>query len=153
MTTMKHDVIAYVSYKITNPELLAEVEHCMHILIDDLIVSEQEYLVPLSVKTHGLSWDSLISECKNKHKKNNQNDLACEIPGGVVIGAVETACGALLWLTPLRHVGTGLMVDGVRRMLDAADEENEKQAAIPSRPEKQKASNIHHYYDQKIVDT
>lgn len=46
-----------------------------------------------------------------------------EITNGLIIGAVETLAGALLWLTPFRSVGTGMMVDGVRRMLNAVEEE------------------------------
>lgn len=45
-----------------------------------------------------------------------------EISNGIVIGAVETLAGALLWLTPFRTVGTGMMVDGVRRMLNAVQD-------------------------------
>jgi len=46
-----------------------------------------------------------------------------EVPSELVIGAVETLGGALLWLTPFRAVGTGMMVDGVRRMLNAVQDE------------------------------
>jgi hypothetical protein len=46
-----------------------------------------------------------------------------EVPSELIIGAVETFGGALLWLTPFRAVGTGMMVDGVRRMLNAVQEE------------------------------
>ncbi|NGX59269.1 MAG: hypothetical protein KR126chlam3_00417 [Chlamydiae bacterium] len=49
--------------------------------------------------------------------------IKSEVPDGVIIGAVETLAGALLWLTPFRAVGTGMMVDGVRRMLNAVEEE------------------------------
>lgn len=52
------------------------------------------------------------------------NWTKAEVPSGVVIGAVETLAGALLWVTPFRTVGTGMMIDGVRRMLNAVDEES-----------------------------
>lgn len=45
-----------------------------------------------------------------------------EIPGGVVIGGLETVAGALLWVTPFRKLGIALMADGVRRMLNVAEE-------------------------------
>jgi len=49
--------------------------------------------------------------------------MKAEVADGIIIGAVETLAGALLFLTPFRAVGTGLMVDGVRRMLNAVDTE------------------------------
>lgn len=49
--------------------------------------------------------------------------LRGEVPSDVIIGAVETLAGALLWVTPFRSIGTGMMVDGVRRMLNGIQDD------------------------------
>ncbi len=51
-----------------------------------------------------------------------------DIPAGLVFGLIEIGCGALLWLTPFKHVGSGLMVDGTRRIfnqLELKDRDNQ----------------------------
>lgn len=41
-----------------------------------------------------------------------------EVPSGIVIGLVEVGCGVLLLLTPFKKVGSGLIVDGSRRIFN-----------------------------------
>ena len=47
-----------------------------------------------------------------------------ELPTGIILGLIEIGCGALLLLTPFKKIGSGLVVDGSRRIfndLDAID--------------------------------
>ena len=44
--------------------------------------------------------------------------LEDELPGSIIIGIIELGCGALLWLTPFKSVGSGLLVAGARRIFN-----------------------------------
>ncbi len=45
-----------------------------------------------------------------------ENNDGCS--ASLILGLIEIGCGALLWVTPFKQVGSGLMVDGVRRIFN-----------------------------------
>lgn len=57
---------------------------------------------------------------KSKKKAEEKNDE--KISGGIIIGWIETVCGVLLLVRLWKKVGSGLIVDGVRRMLNTTEE-------------------------------
>ena len=63
---------------------------------------------------------------KNNKQKNSINENKENAPVGVIIGGIEVAAGILLLVTPWKAVGTGLVVDGVRRMLNKVEDIAEK---------------------------
>ena len=91
--------------------------------MDTLIENESEKKIICNAKYSNISILEEIIKCKSKKGKTK---IDKEIPGGIIIGGIETICGALLWITPFRAVGAGMMVDGVRRMLNATEEESKK---------------------------
>lgn len=44
-----------------------------------------------------------------------------DIPVSILLGCVEIGCGALLWITPFRPIGTFLVCDGCRRMFNEVE--------------------------------
>ena len=118
---LKEFVLNCFKQKNLNEQVLDEVRNCLDILIDGLIKREQKNnFINISDFSRN---EFYIIKCKSNKKRNEQEK---EISGGIVIGCAETLCGVLLWLTPFRQAGTGLMIDGVRRMLNDTEEQAKK---------------------------
>ena len=115
MNELKHDVMEFIKYEMAGSKLKDKVENSMNVLIDYLIESER----------------------KKRHKKLSRYELSYDNSNTVVNGSVETVCGALLWLIPLRQVGADLMKDGVQQMLHAASQ-NAKPQKKPKLTRKQR---------------
>lgn len=88
---------------------------------------EQLITYPVQYSFYSLKEPSqFIVLCKSK-KKEPYNDNFQNLPAGIIIGGVETLAGALLWITPFRKIGAGLVIDGLRRMLNEVQSSEEKQ--------------------------
>lgn len=66
-----------------------------------------------------------LQNLKKEKNKSNSPKSDKEIPGTVIIGAVEVLAGALIWIVPpFRIIGSGMIMDGTRRLLDEAQEKD-----------------------------
>jgi len=98
------------------PNVLKEAENILNKIIDNL----EEKELKKSFSTSDYSFENVkykLEKIKKKEEKKEEN-----VPNGIIIGGAETACGVLLLITPWWRVGTGLVVDGVRRMLNSTEE-------------------------------
>ncbi len=102
--------------------LQSEIEWCFSLLTDDFMLYRQQNVNLFhTIYNQPLPLEYRLIKCKSS-KKDDKIESNQEIPDGIVIGLVETMCGAILWVTPFRNIGTGMMVDGIRRILNSAEE-------------------------------
>ena len=134
MNELKHDVMEFIKYEMAGSKLKDKVENSMNVLIDYLIESDQKQSAALDGSA---SKELLNNKRKKRHKKLSRYELSYDNSNTVVNGSVETVCGALLWLIPLRQVGADLMKDGVQQMLHAASQ-NAKPQKKPKLTRKQR---------------
>lgn len=98
---IQQDILDVCRENISNTDCLFTIEIFLNELFD-----------PENINLHSQSI-FLMSE-KNYFENKN-------IPVSILLGCVEIGCGALLWITPFRPIGTFLVCDGCRRMFNEVE--------------------------------
>jgi hypothetical protein len=79
----------------------------------------------------------------HKNKRYKKEQIKKEVPPALIIGGLEAACGALLWITPFRPIGSFMIGDAMRRILNEVQEvskEREKEMALKRKEEEKNTS-------------
>jgi len=109
--------------------------------------AENKYIIP-ALRIKGLYWPTKwnwFGLNKKKHKRNCQLKMAIaqlypnrmeeELPSNCYIGAVELFAGALVFILPVpgaQALGTLMMGDGVRRVVDGVMQLGDERRANPN---------------------
>ena len=115
-------ILDNLSKEIDDLEGFSKIKEITELLFQNIIEIESLH------QSKFLSKQSLDYLFKSK-KENKKKNFDKEIPSGVIIGGMEFVSGVLLWVTPFKKVGVGLIVDGIRRMLNETEQiakENEQ---------------------------
>lgn len=109
---LKNNIFEMIENEFYTDEQKSQIKSCFSMLLNNSSLASK----------NSESCYYLSKQKKHSHKKKKENVQKEDISGGVIIGAVETLAGAILWITPFRVIGTGMMIDGVRRMLNSVEE-------------------------------
>lgn len=104
LSEIQRDILEICRKNISNTDYLLKVE----IFLNQVFHSE-------NMNPHSQS----IFLMSSKKYKNSFEDK--DIPISILLGCVEIGCGALLWITPFRPIGTFLICDGCRRMFNEVE--------------------------------
>ncbi|MDE3046147.1 MAG: hypothetical protein KGJ02_05845 [Verrucomicrobiota bacterium] len=100
------------------------------------------FLGPWAAKWLSSNWfnPKKSNQCQKRKflessKKLRENEVAVEIPGSCIVGAIEAGAGVLVLFIPIpgsQLVGWGLMGDGGRRILDGVIQLSEERRKDPN---------------------
>lgn len=116
---------------LNNDEYVKNLEQCKAIY--HAILEGYGFCFENSLIRYNNILSTYIILCRKKDKKKNKVETNVEIPGSMILGAVEILGGALVWIIPFpaaKVAGGAMIGDGIRRTfngLEELDKENKQQ--------------------------